>query len=223
MRRIKVNADANNPLVIVLMFITVILFIACLYFIYFEGINFEIIECLVFSLVVIIYFIGFHFHKGEYVSDLLISKTAIALIYTHKRKKRQTVISLKDIESIKAHYVAIKTRVDIIQKNGEHIIFDDFLGKNLSFCNYKFLLDLIAVSESLPNFTYEVFMCSKSTRENIEYFRIHGKRPTIFENFKKELGKMSIFTIIILFVIANIIIFFIFVTINPTILEIVLK
>ena len=225
MKRIKVNNDANTFGAFSLLAVGIAVLALCIWVIYTNGIDIDVIEGLVVSSFVIYLFVKFYSRKNkdEYVSDLLVSRTALTLIYKYKDKKRQVVISTKDIKYVKADFVDTKTTVDILKTDGEHITFKDYLGKSISLCYYTFLLDLISVSEYLPNFTYDVYTDNQSIKDSIEYFRVYGRRRTFVDKLKKELAKTSIFTKICLFIFACIFMFLLSIVVCPPLLDVLLK
>ena len=115
MKRIKVNADADNIGVVALFILGVAFLAFCVWIIYTDGFDADVIEGLVISLLILFAFLKFFSAKSkdEYVSDLLVSKTSITLIYRYKNHKRQLVISTKDIKRVKADFIDTKTEVDI--------------------------------------------------------------------------------------------------------------
>ncbi len=225
MKRIKVNADADNIGVVALFILGVALLAFCVWIAYTDGFDADVIEGIVISLLILFAFLRFFSAKSkdEYVSDLLVSKTALTLIYRYKNNKRQVVISTKDIKRVKADFVDTKTTVDILKNDGEHITFEDYLGKSVSLCYHKFLLDLISVSEYLPNFIYNVLTSNQALKEDVEHFRIHRKRRTFFEILKKELAKWSIFTKILIFFIACLFILLLSIAVCPPLMDVLIK
>ncbi len=217
MKRIKVNNDANNIGVVALFISGIALLAFCIWIIYTDGFDAEIIEGLVISLLVVFAFLKFFSSKSkdEYVSELLVSKTALTLIYTYKNKKRQVVINKKDIIQVKADFNYSKTKVEIFKNNGEIITFEDYLGKSVSFCYHKFLLDLISISEDLPNFTYEFFTTHDMVEADIKYFQQYRKRLTLFKKIQKRFNEASNFSKIFWVIIVGVWLIFMLIIVFP--------
>lgn len=142
----------------------------------------------------LIVFIPFLFRevmkKGQYVSDLIVTDSYLQLIYKEKGKITEVkTIESFDIKSFKVdvhiHVVQLGRRrsaevtnyVTIKLKSGETISFEASPSAlEFSMCAYKFILELIKVSNNIPNFKYQIYTDEQSFKEDIEYFAQHGKR-----------------------------------------------
>ena len=144
-------------------------------------------------------------NKEEYVSDLILSKTDLTLIYKEKRKlKAKQVIPLKDIKSFnvvlnanlnkissKTTIISSYTTVKINTVNGV-IEFSEDSSTKFTFCNYKFILNLLKVSYYIPHFRYSVIGNAAAVKEDVDYFAIHGKRIPFKDKMKKQWEEMSV-------------------------------
>lgn len=144
-------------------------------------------------------------NKEEYVSDLILSKTDLTLIYKEKRKlKAKQVIPLKDIKSFnvvlnanlnkissKTTIISSYTTVKINTVNGV-IEFSEDSSTKFTFCNYKFILNLLKVSYYIPHFRYSVIGNAAAVKEDVDYFAVHGKRIPFSDKMKKQWAEMSV-------------------------------
>ena len=92
---------------------------------------------------------------GEFVSELILTPKTLTLVYQYKKKKRNEIIPLEDIESVSADltanivrqgktaYLDCQTNVTINKKDGEPIFFNVNPSGGFSLCGYDFLLKLI--------------------------------------------------------------------------------
>ena len=128
--------------------------------------------------------------KGQYVSDLIITDSYLQLVYKEKGKITEVrTLENFDIKSFKVdvhiNVVHIGRRrsaevtnyVTIKLKSGEDISFEATPSAlAFSMCAYKFILELIKVSNNIPNFSYKIFTDEESFKDDIKYFAQHGKR-----------------------------------------------
>jgi len=155
----------------------------------------------------LIVFIPFLFRevmkKGQYVSDLVITDSYLQLIYKEKGKITEVrTLESFDIKSFKVDVhintvqlgrrrsIEVTNYVTIKLKSGETISFEATPSAlEFSMCAYKFILELIKVSNNIPNFKYKINTDEESFKEDIEYFAQHGKRMPLY---KRKGGKYLI-------------------------------
>ena len=167
----------------------------------------ELISCL-------IVFLPFLFRevmkKGQYVSDLIVTDSYLQLIYKEKGK----ITEVKTIESFDIKSFKVDVHIRVVQlgrrrsaevtnyvtiklKSGDTISFEASPSAlEFSMCAYKFILELIKVSNNIPNFSYKVKSEDESFKEDIQYFAQHGKRIPLH---RVKGGKFLIIVYILLF------------------------
>ena len=135
----------------------------------------------------------------EFLSELILTPKTLTLVYQYKKKKRNEIIPLEDIESVSADltanivrqgktaYLNCQTDVTINKKDGEPIFFDVNPSGGFSFCGYDFLLKLISISYFLPNFKYTVSGDSEFAKDDIKHYERYGKRMSFWQRSKYEI------------------------------------
>ena len=124
----------------------------------------------------------------EYVYDLIIDEESLTLVYKKQKEQRTETISFDDILSINAILKAnnvktaksvslfCETTVTIKRKNGKTIVFSENPTADFSLCAYAFILQLLAVAKSLPNFKYRVCGNSEVVKQDVKFYAIYGRR-----------------------------------------------
>ena len=128
--------------------------------------------------------------KGQYVSDLIVTDSYIQLIY----KERGKITEIKTLETIDIKSFKVDVHINVVHlgrrtsaevtnyvtikmKSGETVSFDATpSAMEFSLCAYKFILELIKVSQNIPKFSYKIYTEEESFKEDIQYFAQHGKR-----------------------------------------------
>ncbi|MBR1908742.1 hypothetical protein IJ818_07380 [bacterium] len=210
MKKIKVQSRMSVFMLAIIVLVCIALIGAVFYFIILDRTStfsyrvrsdgWELISAL-------IIFLPFLFRevmkKGQYVSDLIVADSFIQLVYKEKGKITEIeTINTSDIKSfnVNVHISVIYAGrrksadvtnfVDIRLKSGEVISFEAVPSAlNFSFCAYNFILDLIKVSENIPNFTYKINTDEQAFKYDIQYFAQHGKRMPLH---KQKGGKALI-------------------------------
>jgi len=210
MKKIKVQSRISVFLLAVIIIVCVVLIGIIFYFVVLDKTStfsgktksdgWELISCLLFFIPLLFREV---MKKGQYVSDLVVADSFIRIIYKEKGK----ITEIKTIENSDIKLFNVDVHINVINigrrksaevtnyvtiklRSGETMSFDAVpSATEFSMCAYKFILELLKVSENIPNFKYKVYTDEEVFKEDIQYFAKYGKRLPLH---KKKGGKALI-------------------------------